>query len=815
MERRKKEDTRTRTRRVLEHGVLDRKGIFELPTAPPQREILTQVGRSLPLVDSLEKAMGKAFYYSDLVLPGMLHGRILRSPHAHARILHVNVDRALALPGVRAVIFSKDVPAEKYGVQVADRPVLAREKVRFAGEEVAAVAAVDEETAEEAIGLIRVEYEPLPPVFEVGEALQPGSPLVHEEKGGNIASSSRIARGDVERGFRESEVVVEEEFHTQSVHALYMEPQICLAEVDASGRLLLYLPVQTPFTTRDMVARILKIPLHKIKVIQTHMGGAFGGKLDTTLHFLAALLALKTGKPVRLANTLEEELSATFLRVPVDIRMRIGAKKDGTLVAKQVTIRADNGAYCSLAPKIVCTNMSTRSDCLYRYQHTLTESMLVYTNKVPTSAFRGYGNPQITFAQESLIDMLAAKSGIDPVLIRLKNGVRTGETTIHGWKIGSSGLGECLKEGAKRIGWEEKRARRDTKRLRGVGVSAMIHVSGNRGALEWDGSEAWIRLYEDGTAVLFSGESELGQGKNTVLVQIAAQAIGLSLDQVHAAPVDTEACPFALGPYSSKTTVLAGNAVRNAGLRLRDQILEVASAMIPAPLETIRVRDGLIFVEGEAEPRLTVKEVVRFAHTHEGRHTFFARGIFDPGKVRIGPQNDYYGDVSATYPFAAHFAEVEVDQETGQVALLRYVAAHDIGKAINPMAAEGQVRGGVVQGLGYALTEAVLFKEGKVQNPTLLDYVLMTSLDVPPIEPILVESADPVGPYGAKGLGEATLIPVAAAIANAIAHATGVRFTEMPITPERICLALRGRRALPSAEGAAEAHAMKKRSERD
>jgi CO/xanthine dehydrogenase Mo-binding subunit len=530
------------------------------------------------------------------------------------------------------------------------------------------------------------------------------------------------------------------------------------------------------------------------------MGGAFGGKLDTTLHLIAALFAQRTGKPVCLRNTREEDLSSTFLRVPTNIRMKIGARKDGTFIAKQVRILADNGAYSSLAPKIVCTNMSIRSDCLYRYQHTLTESKLVYTNKVPSSAFRGYGNPQITFAQESLIDMLAKELGVDPVVIRLKNGVRTGDTTIHGWKIESCGLKQCLEEGARRIGWEEKKRPQESTmlqgKLRGVGVSAMIHVSGNRGALEWDGSEAWIRLYEDGTAVLFSGESELGQGKNPVLSQIAANAAGLSLSDVHAAPVDTESCPFVLGPYSSKTTVLAGNAVRNAGLQLRDQILEAASHMLQVALHRLQVKESRIYVDGEPGPKATVKEVVRFAHTHEGRRTFFAQGIFEAGKVRIGPHNEYYGDVSTTYPFAAHFAEVEVDRDTGAITLLRYVAAHDVGKAINPMAVEGQIEGGVTQGLGYALTEEVLFHGGKVLNPNLRDYYLPTTLDVPEIESILVESNDPTGPYGAKGVGEATLIPVAPAIANAIYHATGIRFTELPITPEKICMALKRRREI-------------------
>jgi CO/xanthine dehydrogenase Mo-binding subunit len=770
------------------------KTFFELPVAQPQQEILIHVGQRVPMVDAEEKVTGKAIYYSDLQLPGMLHGKVLRSPHPHARILNINIDKAKALPGVRAILFSQNVPSGKYGVQVADRPILAQGKVRFIGEEVAAVAAIDEETAEEAVGLIRVEYEPLPVVMDVREALEEGSPRVHEEKASNVAASSRIARGDVERGFRESDVVLEEVFQTQFVHSLYMEPQICVAERDPSGCLVLYLPVQTPFTTRDMIARILGLPLHKIKVIQTAMGGAFGGKLDTTLHFIAALLTQRAGKPVSLRNTREEDLSSTFLRVPTNIRLKIGARRDGTLVAKQVRILADNGAYCSLAPKIVCTNMSIRSDCLYHYQHTLTESQLVYTNKVPSSAYRGFGNPQITFAQESLIDMLAEELGLDPVQIRLKNGIHAGDTTIHGWKIGSCGLKECLEQGAKRIGWEEKIRRRESKRLRGVGASAMIHVSGNRGALEWDGSEAWIRLHEDGTAVLFSGESELGQGKNTVLSQIAANAVGLSLSDVRAAAVDTENCPFVLGPYSSKTTVLAGNAVRSAGLQLRNQILEAASHMLEVPVHRIQMRESRIYVDGEPEPKATVKDVVRFAHTHEGRRTFFTQGIFDPGKVRIGPHNEYYGDVSATYPFAAHFAEVEVDPDTGAITLLRYVAAHDVGKAINPMAVEGQIEGGVTQGLGYALTEEVLVDAGRVLNPNLRDYYLPTTLDVPEIESILVESNDPTGPYGAKGVGEATLIPVAPAIANAIYHATGIRFTELPITPEKICLALKRKR---------------------
>lgn len=788
MEKEKRE--RREARKTL---LVEPKPFAEIPVTQFQQESLCFVGKRIPMVDAVEKVKGEAIYYTDLELPGMLHAKVLRSPHPHAKILSINADKATSLPGVKAVLLPQDTPSEKYGPQIADRPILAKEKVRFVGEEVAAVAAIDEETALEALRSIDVQYEPLPPVLDVEEAVKEGAPLVHEGKPKNIAASSRIVRGDVELGFKESDVVVEEEFRTQFVHCLPLEPHICIADIDPSGRLILYLPVQTPFSTRDMMARILGIPLNKIKIVQMHMGGAFGGKLDTSLHFITALLAQKAAKPVRLANTREEDLSSTFLRVPVHIRIKIGSKEDGTFIAKQVRILADNGAYCSLAPKIVCTNMATRSDCLYRYQHTLTESTLVYTNKVPTSAFRGYGNPQITFAQESLIDMLAAELKIDPLELRLKNAVQRGDTSIHGWKIGSCGLAECLEEGARRIHWEEKRRERDLRKLRGVGVACMIHVSGNRGIIEWDGSEAIIRMHEDGTAVLFSGESELGQGKNTVLVQIAAEEIGLSMDHIQVAPVDTDICPFVLGPYSSKTTLLAGNAVKMAGEKIRNQLLDIASKMLSLPASALTIKESHVYVQGESKPGLTVKDVIQYAHTHEGRQTLLAHGIFEAGKVRIAPQNDYYGDISAAYPFAAHFAEVEIDPQTGEITILRYVALHDVGKAINPMAIEGQIEGGVIQGIGYSLMEEILFKEGRVENPHLQDYYYPTALDVPPIDAIFVESNDPAGPYGAKGIGEPTLIPVAPAIANAIYHATGIRFRELPITAEKIFLALKNR----------------------
>jgi len=747
------------------------------------------IGEQIESVDGYEKATGKAIFFSDLEFPGMLHTAILRSPYPHARIINIDTTKAEAFPGVAAVITAKDLPKEKYGPQKPDRNILAVDKVRFVGEEVAAVAAKDLEIAKKALSLIKVKYEPLPYFLSPKEAIGRDDLLIHDDAPKNIAHQSKIIRGRGKEAFDECDLIVEEEFSTQAVHCLFLEPHICVAYIDSYGILNIYLPVQTPFPWRNKIASLFDLPLSKIKIVQTHMGGAFGGKLDTTLHMIATALALKTKKPVKVAHTKDDDLASGFHRVATNIWMKIGAKKDGTLIAKQVKIIGDNGAYNSLAPKIVCTNMAIRSDCLYRYKHTETEAYLVYTNKVPSSAYRGYGNPQITFAQESLLDILARKLNMDPVELRLKNIIHQGDITIHGWHIRSSGLEECLIKGAEEIGWEKDKNKNG--KMHGRGVACMIHVSGNRGALDWDGSETMIRLHEDGSIVVFSGESELGQGIRTVLAQITAEELGVPISSVKVAQVDTEISPFVLGPYSTKTTVLAGNATRIAAKKLKDMITKKAAVWLNVPDSEIRLEDGKIKTD---KKEYDLKEFTEWFHTHEGRESLFARGIFDPGRVRISAENDFYGDISANYPLAAHFAEVEVDPETGEVTILNYVAAHDIGKVINFNGAKGQVIGGVMQGIGYAIMEEILYKDGKVANPDLVNYLIPTSMDTPKIKPLFIESLDPVGPYGAKGIGEPTLIPVAAAVANAIYDATGIRFTSIPITAEKIYMALKRKR---------------------
>ncbi|RLB00415.1 MAG: xanthine dehydrogenase family protein molybdopterin-binding subunit [Deltaproteobacteria bacterium] len=743
------------------------------------------IGERVPRIDGYEKVTGKALFFSDIDFPNMLHAAILRSPHPHARVVSIDASKATRLPGVVTVITREDVPPTAYGPQRPDRNVLAFDKVRFVGDEVAAVAAIDLDAAKEALSAIEVSYEVLPAVLDPEEAMRSDSIRVHDDVPHNIASHSKIIRGKGREGFAECEVIVEDEFVTQRVHCLYMEPQLCVVYPELENSLTIYLPVQTPFLWRAQIAKVFDLPLNKVRIRQVHMGGAFGGKLDTSIAMIAVALALKTGRPIKLSNTIDDELGYGFHRVSTKIWMRIGAKRDGTLIAKQVHIIADNGAYNSLAPKIVCTNMATRSDCLYRYKHVETEAYLVYTNKVPTSAYRGYGNPQITFAQESLLDELAKELGIDPVELRLKNIHNTGETTVHGWQIRSTGLAQCLKEGAKAIDWGKPKLP-----YQGRGVACMIHVSGNRGVLDWDGSETLIRLHEDGSIVVLSGESELGQGAHTVLAQIVAEELGVSLDSIKVLQVDTDVSPFALGPYSTKTTVLAGNATRQAAQELKRKIFEKAEQMLGIPRSRLELTDGKIVADNV---EVTLKELMSWCHRQEGRETLIAHGVFEPGKVRISADNDFYGDISATYPLAAHFAEVQVDPETGQVTVTRYVAAHDIGKVINYEGTKGQIFGGVLQGLGYALMEEIIYENGAVKNMNLRDYLIPTSLDVPAVAALLIESYDPVGPYGAKGIGEPTLIPVAAAIANAIYDAVGIRFRELPITSEKVFTALQKR----------------------
>ncbi len=754
---------------------------------------LSLIGRPTPALEAPAKVQGLADFVTDLQLPGMLHGAVLRSPHPHARIVRVDTSKAARVNGVRAVISGRDIPKVRWGHDVQDQSALALDRVRFVGEEVAAVAAVDEHAAREALEKIRVEYDPLPAVFTIDEAMAEGAPRLQEDIPDNIPQAKKLRRGDPDGGFMMSEAVYENVFETAMQYQGYMEPIGTVADVSPTGRITVYAGVQTIFACRERVAGALGIPLSRVRVIQPHMGGAFGGKLvDEPNASLAALLARAAGRPVRLVNNRTEEFRAARPRVPIRIRIRMGASSEGKLLAKDSDILGDAGGYCGRCMRVL-NNTLVRMDNCYRIPAVQARARAVYTNHLPTGSFRGMGNPQMAFAHEACLDHLADSLGMDPVEIRMKNAIQEGDTSIHGWKITSCGLSGCIRKAAEISGWKENRGTPDRRdgphKLRGLGIACAVHVSGNRSHGDWDGANAEIRIREDGRAHLVIGEGEIGQGANTVLAMIAAEAIGLPLDHIDLSPADTDLTPLGYGARASRLTFVAGNAVLRAAEKVKTEIVNLAADVLEASPEDLEIRDGKVSVSGSGEKAVTVETLIKDSLFRPGWEPIVASATYDPPSAI--PDESRYGNVSGAYTFTAQIAEVEVDTETGCVEVLRLVAADDIGRPINPLTAEGQVEGGVIQGMGWALFERIIFDGGEVINGSLGDYLLPKAEGSPRVETVLVETDDPVGPFGGKGGSETPIDPTAAAIANAVYRATGARMTTLPITSEKMLGALR------------------------
>lgn len=770
--------------------------------ATPSRPRLTVVGRSLPMIGAEDKVAGRALYVSDLRLPHMLHAKVLRSPCPHARIVHVDTERARRLAGVKAVLTGADTPRPIGAIPAhRDEHILAVDKVRHAGEEVAAVAAVDEDTALDALELIRVEYEELPAVFDPEEALQPGAPLVHD--GGNLVREIRIDRGDVDAGFAEAVAVHEATYQTQPQYHAPMEPTGALATADASGRLTVWAPVQSIHRNQLRLADALGLPTSKVRVIQPHIGGSFGGKLgEDSTHYITARLALACGRPVRLLNTRNEDFLGVRARTAARIRLRMGVARDGRITAKETWIHADNGAYCGLSPEVLLVT-AARLDSLYRHRNVRTLARLVYTNNPPSGAFRGFGNPEMAFALESHLDVLAEMLDMDPIELRLRNTVQPGETTVHGWHIGSCELPRCFEETARRIAWTPRPARhhaagaqvatRTGVRRRGVGIACAMHVSGARQAADWDGSNVVVKLTPDGRAVIICGEGDIGQGGPTALTQIAAETLGIPPEHITVTPADTETTPFCFGPMASRLTLVAGNAVIRAAEGARRQLLAIAGRLLEVSPDDLTIADGAIQVVGAPHRKVTIAQACSAHIFRRDGEDIFARGTYD-APSEVADRKTFLGNVSAAYSFAVQAVEVEVDTETGAIHVLRIVAADDVGTPVNPRAVEGQVHGAIAQGVGYALFEGFVLENGRLLNGNLADYTVPTASSIPTVETILVDGWEPNGPYGAKGGSEAPISPTAAAVANAIYDAVGVRITSLPITPEKILRALRERR---------------------
>ena len=759
-------------------------------------EEFINIGKRIPKMDAGEKVTGKAIYIHDLKVPGMLYGKILYSPHPHAKILNIDTSDAEKLPGVKAVLTGYNTPSIKFGFYKDNTPLKAN-KVRSCRDEVAAVAAIDPDIAEEALNLIKVEYEILQAVFDPEEAMKEGAPLIHEEHVGEKEKKPtnllnlpwRLVAGDVEEARKNSAYIAEDRFKVTWVNHCCMGTSGCLAQFDLKNNLTMYSITQIPsLAQRDFTDALSAMGLQgkKVRVIKTMIGGGFGSKLDTyAFEYIAILLAYKTRKPVKIVFSREEEFFATSPRQPAIIDIAQGCTEDGRLTFRDIRMVLDNGAYTSwgaTTPSVMMMPISS----LYKVPNVRYVAKCIYTNNTYSQAMRGYGNPQATFAIDSQIDILAEMAGIDPLDFRLRNTNTPGEITPQNFKINTCGLKECIDSVAEKLDWRQNRGRRDG---RGIGMASMIHVGGGARVYKSDGCGTIIKIDDFGTVNVFTGATDMGQGSDTVIAQIVAEELGARAEDVVVIHTDTDVCPWDVGAHASRTTFVAGNSARGAARKVKEQLLEVAAKSLEESAENLDIRDRIIFSKKDPEKKSSLNKVLRTAHYTTGGNMVMAEYFYDPANENL--DKEFKGNLSVTYAYGTHGAEVEVDKETGQVKILKYIAAHDVGRAINPMLLEGQVYGGATMGIGYALTEKLVLQNGKVMNPNFLDYKMLTAKDVPRIEPIVIETDDQFGPFGAKGVGEPGLVPTAPAIANAIYDAIGVRIKELPITPEKVLAALK------------------------
>ena len=751
-------------------------------------ERLTVVGRSVPRLDAREKVTGGARYVSDFALPGMAHARLWRSPVPHARLLSVDTRRAASAPGVLAVCAAADLPGRTlyYGAAFKDQPMLAHEVIRYAGEPVVAVVAESERQAEAALALLEVSYEELPAVTTAEAALAPGAPLLHTRMeaaghfrdlagltpvpGTNICQRARFTRGDVAQGFAEADLVLEDTFHYPALSHHALEPHCAVARAEADG-ITVWAGTQHPFPVRKELAEMFGLPQAHVQVVVPLMGGAFGGKCYTKIEPLTVALALKVCRPVRLALGAEES-ARTITRHGVTCRIKTGVKRDGTLVARECQVTLDTGAYADIGPR-VATKAGYRAAGPYRIAHLALESLCVYTNNVPAGAYRGYGVPQITWASESQMDLIAERLGLDPLELRLKNLLKRGEEYVAGDTPLDGDLDEGLRQAATAIGWPGAGGGRAT------GLACAMKDGGGTHTV----STAIVRIHADGSVTLLAGSVEAGQGARTALAQIAAETLGVPLASVIVGVPDTSVTPFDQGTSASRSTTAMGLAVQGAARDARRQLLELAGGVLGAEPAQLALRDGKVT---HGERTLSVGEVIS---THFGLVGGEVAGV---GEFVPGRWAGSLGGATLFWETGMGAAEIEVDRETGEITVARYVSVADIGQAINPRECEAQDEGAAMQGLGPALFEARAVEGGQLLNPSLVDYRLPTFADLPgELTSMLIENGDGPGPFGAKGVGESGTFCVAPAIGNALARATGVRVRELPMTPERVWRALR------------------------
>jgi putative selenate reductase molybdopterin-binding subunit len=765
------------------------------------------VGQKKRRVDARPLVTGAPVYAAEFEQPNMLHARILHSPHAHATILHIDTSKALALAGVRAVLTHEDLPRVAHSTAGQPYPesspydaYLLDRRVRYVGDWVAFVAAETPAIAEEALSLITVEYELLPAVFDPMEAMRDGAPQLHEpdithpnsgqhfgdiyDAAHNIAAHEVITYGDFDSAMSEADIVVEGEYSVPFISHTVLEPHVCVAYLDGYDRLIVVSSTQVPYHTRRQLAAVLQLPISRIRVVKPRVGGGFGSKQEMLLEPVAAALALKTRQPVRIEYSRQEEFTAGRFRHPVILRMKSGVKRDGTLLAISMHSIGNAGAYGTHS-FTVTRSTGHKTLCLYRAKAYLFRADAVYTNLPITGAMRGYGAPQGFFALESHIDEIARRLNMDPLEFRRKNHVQKGDwdpmemVEEEGvWRskrqFRSCGLPQCLEKGAAAFGWGQPFERGDGKPIRrGHGMATAMQGSG---VASFELGGASIKLNEDGSFNVMTGATDIGQGSDTILAQIAAEALGVDMDKIIMHSVDTDSSVFDYGSYASSTTYISGGGVKVAAELVQKQVLDVAGDLLDCAPEDMSIVDSVIYTP-RGPSHLRVADIAN--ETLYGKH-----------RQQIMAKGDFWTDDSPA-PFFAQFVEVEVDTETGRVRVTKAVNALDLGKAINPALASGQVEGAVAMALGYALSEEVKFDDqGRVRNAGFVDYKVMSTLDMPEMTTILVEDTEYTGPFGAKSAGEVPTNGMAPAVANAIQDALGVRIRSLPITPEKILQAL-------------------------
>jgi xanthine dehydrogenase molybdenum-binding subunit len=752
------------------------------------------IGKPVPKMDALERVTGAARYGADLSLPGMLYGKVLRSPHPHAYIRRIDPSRALAVEGVKAVVTAADLPPLEearaaFGgelmIELAHlrQLVIAHEKALFEGHPVAAVAATSPEAAEAALDLIAVDYEPLPVVENALEAMKPDAPLLHPDlytktlgekptKPSNIGMILEVGFGDLEKAWAEADVVVEQAFETQMVHQGYLEPQACVAWVDSQGQIQVWTSTQGTFNTQRMLSALLKVPLHKITVIPAEIGGAFGGKIYVMLEPLAILLARKAGRPVKMVMDRAEVFRATGPSSPAYITVKAGARRDGRLTGLYAKVimdagafpgaPIDRGAWCIFAP--------------YKAPAMKVEAYDVVTNKPRVQPYRAPGGPQVMFATESVMDMLAERLGMDPVEFRLLNAADEGDQNVTGYKYGRIGVKAVLEAVKRHPHWNTPLEGKN--RGRGLAMGCWM------GALLTSSSQVMVNV--DGTVTIVTGQVDL-TGTRTTMVQMVADMLQLPIEQVSIRVGDTSSTPYTDLSAGSRTTLTQSVALAKACQSVLEQMKERAAEALSKPDRRLTAADieyaeGRFWVKGDPEQAISWRQVAILSRTRGGGP------VVGTGTVtRLQPANQ----------FAAQVCDVEVDPETGKVKILRYTCFQDVGRVINPIQVEGQMQGGAVQGIGWGLFEYYAWDKGKIRNPTFLDYRMPTALDLPMLDTAIVEVPAPDGPLGVRGVGEAPITPGPAALANAIYRAVGVRITSLPMTPEAVFWAIRAKTAVP------------------